>query len=59
MNRYHYIDEEGNISDPLPLAALQQIRLHPSTKVMLEGTNTWTTLGQVSQKGPVVFPAPP
>jgi hypothetical protein len=59
MNRYHYIDEQGNISDPLPLAALHKIGLPPSTHVLLEGAKNWTSLGQVSDQGAVILPAPP
>jgi TM2 domain-containing membrane protein YozV len=59
MNQYHYIDDLGNISDALPLEALHKINLPPATKVLLEGSNKWITLGDVSQGGPVVFPVPP
>jgi len=59
MNKYHYIDDQGNISDALPLAALQKIGLPPTTKVLLEGSKQWTTLGQASQGGAILFPAPP
>jgi len=59
MNRYHYIDDQGNISDALPLAALHKIGLPPATKVLLEGGKQWTTLEQVSQGGPVVLPVTP
>jgi hypothetical protein len=38
MNLYHYIDDQGNIRDALPLAALHKIGLPPATKVLLEGT---------------------
>ena len=56
---YHYIDDQGNVSDALPLAALQKIGLPPATKVLLEGSKQWTTLGQVSQGGAIVFPVTP
>ncbi len=52
MNRYHYIDDQGNISDALPLAALHKIGLPPATKVLLEGGNQWTTLERVAQDDP-------
>lgn len=59
MNRYHYIDDQGNISDVLPLEALRKIDLPPTTKVLPEGGKQWISLAEVSQGGPVVFPAPP
>ncbi len=59
MRRYHYIDDQGNISDALPLAALHKIGLPPATKVLLEGGKQWTTLAQVSQGGSIVLPPPP
>lgn len=58
MNRYHYIDEQGEISDPLPLAALQKIGLSPSTHVLLEGAKKWVTLGEVSKSGSTPPPVP-
>ncbi len=59
MTRYHYIDDQGNISDALPLAALHKIGLPPATKVLVEGGKQWTTLEQVSQGGSIVLPPPP
>ena len=60
MRRFHYVDPlTGNTSDPLTLAALQQLNLPQQTNVLPEGSQTWTTLGDVMHEGPILFPAPP
>ncbi len=59
MNKYHYIDDQGNISDALPLAALQKIGLPPATKVLIEGGKQWITLAEAMAGGSVISPPPP
>lgn len=59
MKKYHYIDGQGNISDALPLAALQKIELPPATKVLIEGGKQWITLAEATAGGPAVAPPPP
>ena len=59
MKKYHYIDDQGNVSDALPLAALQKIGLPPTTKVLIEGGKQWINLAEAMAGGPAVAPAPP
>lgn len=59
MNRYHYLDAYGNTSEALPLEALREMNLAPTTKVLPEGNEQWILLGEVLRGGPVVIPAPP
>ncbi|NBQ70110.1 MAG: hypothetical protein EBU46_15280, partial [Nitrosomonadaceae bacterium] len=59
MKKYHYLDDRGDISDALPLAALQKIGLPPTTKVLIEGGQQWITLAEAMAGGSVVVPLPP
>jgi hypothetical protein len=59
MKKYHYIDDQGNVIDPLPLAALQKIGLPPATKVLIEGGKQWITLAEATAGDSTVTPPPP
>jgi hypothetical protein len=59
MKKYHYIDDQGNVIDPLPVAALQKIGLPPATKVLIEGGKQWITLAEATTGDPAVAPPSP
>jgi len=59
VKKYHYIDEQGKIHDPLPLAALKAINLPATAKVLPEGGKEWVTLGELDTEKPTVPPVAP
>ncbi|MSU61258.1 MAG: hypothetical protein EXS31_02495 [Pedosphaera sp.] len=60
MDRYCYIDDQGNISDALPIEALRKITLPPQTKVLPEGGRKWITFTEALEgQSAIVIPAAP